>query len=91
MIYIFLYFAALQDLQGEVESFFLTVRSSKSSLVMAYGPEVMSTVIGDLWPSTTNLISLQVFNGAHNTTKSMVNVTTADGGRRKQDYKYCLI
>ncbi|KAM4744036.1 usherin isoform 3-T3 [Anableps anableps] len=70
---------SLQDLQGEVESFFLTVKSFESSLVMTYGPEVMSTVIGDLWPSTTYLISLQVFNGAHNTTKSLVNVTTADG------------
>ncbi|MEQ2312241.1 hypothetical protein AMECASPLE_028831 [Ameca splendens] len=74
---------SLQDLQGEVESFFLTVKSSKSGLLLAYGPEVMSTVISDLWPSATYLISLQVFNGAHNTTKAMVNVTTPDGGRKK--------
>uniref|UniRef100_A0A3B5QN66 Usherin n=1 Tax=Xiphophorus maculatus TaxID=8083 RepID=A0A3B5QN66_XIPMA len=70
---------SLQDLQGEVESFFLTVTSSETGPVMAYGPDVTSTVIGDLWPSTTYLISLQVFNGAHNTTKSVVYVTTADG------------
>uniref|UniRef100_A0A3B3X6F7 Usher syndrome 2A (autosomal recessive, mild) n=1 Tax=Poecilia mexicana TaxID=48701 RepID=A0A3B3X6F7_9TELE len=70
---------SLQDLQGEVESFFLTVTSSETGPVMAYGPDVTSTVIGDLWPSTTYLVSLQVFNGAHNTTKSVVYVTTADG------------
>ncbi|XP_035991625.1 usherin [Fundulus heteroclitus] len=70
---------SLQDLQGEVDSFFLTVNSSKSGLVMAYGPKVMSAVIEDLKPSTTYLISLQVFNGAHNTTKAVVNVTTSDG------------
>lgn len=66
-----------------MESFFLTVTSSETGPVMAYGPDVTSTVIRDLWPSTTYLISLQVFNGAHNTTKSVVYVTTADGGRRK--------
>ncbi|XP_015250616.1 PREDICTED: usherin-like [Cyprinodon variegatus] len=70
---------SLHDLQGEVESFFLSINSSESSPLMCYGPEVKSAVIGNLWPRTTYLISLQVFNGAHNTTKALVDVTTADG------------
>ncbi|XP_069030560.1 usherin [Embiotoca jacksoni] len=70
---------SLQDLQGQVESFFLTVESLQPSLILAFAPEIMSTVISDLWPSTTYLVSLQVSNGAHNTTKAIVNVTTADG------------
>ncbi|XP_070688414.1 usherin [Pempheris klunzingeri] len=70
---------SLQDLQGEVESYFLTVDSAQSSHVSSYPPEIISTVISDLWPSTTYLVSLQVFNGAHNTTKATVNVTTEDG------------
>uniref|UniRef100_A0A1A7W9R6 Usher syndrome 2A (Autosomal recessive, mild) n=3 Tax=Nothobranchiidae TaxID=405002 RepID=A0A1A7W9R6_9TELE len=70
---------SLQDLQGEVESFFLTVETPESSLVLTKGPEITSTVIGDLWPSTTYQVSLKVFNGAHNTTKVTDHVTTADG------------
>ncbi|KAF7657915.1 hypothetical protein LDENG_00020320 [Lucifuga dentata] len=71
---------SLQDLQGEVESYFLTVDSAHSSQTLAFPPEIISTVITDLWPSTVYLVSLQVFNGAHNTTKATVNVTTEDGG-----------
>lgn len=73
-------FSALQDLQGDVESYFLTVESAQSSQVLAFPPEIISTTISDLWPSTTYLVSLQVSNGAHNTTKALVNVTTKDGG-----------
>lgn len=73
-------FSALQDLQGEVESYFLTVESPQSSQILALAPEFTSTVISDLWPSTTYLVSLQVSNGAHNTTKAIVNITTEDGG-----------
>uniref|UniRef100_A0A3P8RYW1 Usherin n=1 Tax=Amphiprion percula TaxID=161767 RepID=A0A3P8RYW1_AMPPE len=70
---------SLQDLQGEVESYFLTVESPLPRVILALGPEIKSTVISDLWPSTTYMMSLQVSNGAHNTTKTIVNVTTADG------------
>ncbi|XP_068431767.1 usherin [Clinocottus analis] len=70
---------SLQDLQGEVESYFLTIMSSWFSQILAFPPEIMSTVISDLWPSTTYLLSVQVSNGAHNTTKATVNVTTEDG------------
>uniref|UniRef100_A0A3B4TAI5 Usherin n=1 Tax=Seriola dumerili TaxID=41447 RepID=A0A3B4TAI5_SERDU len=70
---------SLQDLQGEVESYFLTVESRQSSQILTLPPEINSAVICDLWPSTTYLVSLQVFNGAHNTTKAIVNVTTEDG------------
>ncbi|XP_070842368.1 usherin [Chaetodon trifascialis] len=70
---------SLQDLQGEVEAYFLTVESAQSSQILALPPEIISTVISDLWPSTTYLVSLQVSNGAHNTTKAVVNVTTDDG------------
>nr|XP_046239587.1 usherin [Scatophagus argus] len=69
----------LQDLQGEVESYFVTVESAQSSQILAFPPEVICTVISDLWPSTTYLVSLQVSNGAHNTTKATINVTTEDG------------
>uniref|UniRef100_A0A3Q3B8L8 Usher syndrome 2A (autosomal recessive, mild) n=1 Tax=Kryptolebias marmoratus TaxID=37003 RepID=A0A3Q3B8L8_KRYMA len=70
---------SLQDLQGEVETFFLTVESPQSSQMSAYRPEITSAVISDLWPTTTYRVSLQVFNGVHNTTKTTVNITTADG------------
>ncbi|XP_041646715.1 usherin [Cheilinus undulatus] len=70
---------SLQTLQGEVESYFLAIESAQSSQVMVLPPEILSTVITDLWPSTMYLMSLQVFNGAHNTTKATVNVTTEDG------------
>ncbi|XP_075319241.1 usherin [Odontesthes bonariensis] len=70
---------SLQDLQGEVQSFYLTVESPQPGLILAFGPKIKSTVISDLWPSTTYVVSLQVSNGAHNTTKAKVNVTTADG------------
>ncbi|XP_056269140.1 usherin isoform X3 [Pseudoliparis swirei] len=70
---------SLQDLQGEVESYFLTITSARSSQIVAFPPEITSTVISDLWPSTTYLLSVQVSNGAHNTTKATVNVTTEDG------------
>ncbi|XP_047436500.1 usherin [Mugil cephalus] len=70
---------SLQDLQGEVEYFFVTVKSPQPSLILTFAPKILSTVISDLWPSTTYLVSLHVSNGAHNTSKAMVNVTTADG------------
>ncbi|XP_030271338.1 usherin [Sparus aurata] len=70
---------SLQDLQGEVESYFLTIESPQSSQMLAFPPEIISTVICDLWPSTAYLVSLHVSNGAHNTTKALVNVTTEDG------------
>lgn len=73
-------FSALQDLQGGVESYFLTVESAQLSQILAFPPEIISTVISDLWPSITYLVSLQVSNGAHNTTKAIVHVTTEDGG-----------
>ncbi|TDH17235.1 hypothetical protein EPR50_G00006290 [Perca flavescens] len=70
---------SLQDLQGEVESYFLTIVSAQSSQILAFPCEIISTVISDLWPSTTYLLSVQVSNGAHNTSKATVNVTTEDG------------
>uniref|UniRef100_A0A4W6FW95 Usherin n=1 Tax=Lates calcarifer TaxID=8187 RepID=A0A4W6FW95_LATCA len=70
---------SLQDLQGEVESYFLKIESPKSSQILVLPPEINSTVISDLWPSATYTVSLQVSNGAHNTTKAIVNVTTEDG------------
>lgn len=78
--FFFVSFSALQDLQGEVESYFLTVESVQSRQILTFPPEIISTVISDLWPSTTYLLSVQVSNGAHNTTKATVNVTTEDGG-----------
>ncbi|KAM9860567.1 LOW QUALITY PROTEIN: usherin [Aulostomus maculatus] len=70
---------SLHELQGEVESYFVTVDSTSSRQHFFFHPEIVSTVISDLWPSSTYLVSLQVSNGAHNTTKSSVIVTTADG------------
>ncbi|KAK2854220.1 hypothetical protein Q5P01_006881 [Channa striata] len=70
---------SLHDLQGEVESYFLKIESPLSSQILSLPAEVVSTVISDLWPSTTYLVSLQVSNGAHNTTEVTVDVTTKDG------------
>ncbi|XP_071778073.2 usherin [Centroberyx gerrardi] len=70
---------SLQDLQGEVESYFLMVDSTHLSRTLAFPLGIISTVISDLWPSTAYRVSLQVSNGAHNTTTTVVNVTTKDG------------
>ncbi|CAJ1048931.1 LOW QUALITY PROTEIN: usherin [Xyrichtys novacula] len=70
---------SLQDLQGVVDAYSLTIESAQSGQDLVFPPEVLSTVITDLWPSTTYLVSLKVSNGAHNTTKATVNVTTEDG------------
>lgn len=73
-------FSALQDLQGEVESYFLSVEAALFFQNLILPPRTVSTIINGLWPSTTYLVSLQVSNGAHNTTKASVKVTTEDGG-----------
>ncbi|KAM3876945.1 usherin [Diretmus argenteus] len=70
---------SLQDLQGEVEFYFLMIDSAHISQNLTFPIGVISTVISDLWPSTTYRVSLQVSNGAHNTTRAVVNVTTKDG------------
>ncbi|XP_061735051.1 usherin isoform X2 [Nerophis ophidion] len=69
---------SLHDLQGEVESYYLAVISANSRLNLAFPSENLSTVVTDLWPMTTYTLSLHVSNGAHNTTKSIVNITTKD-------------
>lgn len=76
----FSFFPALQDLQGEVESYFLSVEAALFFQNLILPPKTVSTIISGLWPSTTYLVSLQVSNGAHNTTKASVKVTTEDGG-----------
>ncbi|XP_061670381.1 usherin isoform X4 [Syngnathoides biaculeatus] len=53
--------------------------SANSSRNFVFPPEILSTVVTNLWPQTTYTVSLHVSNGAHNTTKSIVNVTTEDG------------
>lgn len=73
-------FSALQDLQGEVESYYLTVTSDKLSRVRSFPPETSAAVIGDLWPSTVYRVLLHASNGAHNTSAAAVNATTEDGG-----------
>ncbi|XP_072320975.1 usherin [Eucyclogobius newberryi] len=70
---------SVQDLQGEVESYFVEVNSKRSSEMYTFPVNVTSTVISDLWPSTMYSVSLHVSNGAHNTTKAMINTTTEDG------------
>ncbi|XP_051920397.1 usherin isoform X1 [Hippocampus zosterae] len=70
---------SLHNLQGEVESYFLSIVSANSRQIFVFRPEILSTVVTDLWPRTTYTVALHVSNGAHNTTKSIVNVTTEDG------------
>ncbi|KAJ0056625.1 hypothetical protein NL108_010576 [Boleophthalmus pectinirostris] len=70
---------SLYDLQGEVDSYFIEVRSMRSSEMYTFPANVTSTVISDLWPSTMYSVLLHVSNGPHNTTKAMVNTTTEDG------------
>lgn len=75
-------FLALQDLQGEVESYYLTVTSDLQSRVLSFPPKTSDAVISDLWPNTAYRVSLLASNGAHNTSEAAVNVTTEDGGTR---------
>ncbi|XP_077569166.1 usherin [Stigmatopora nigra] len=70
---------SLHSLQGEVESYFLTIVSANSRQNLVFPKKILSTVVTELWPRTTHTVSLHVSNGAHNTTKSIVNVTTLDG------------
>lgn len=70
----------MQDLQGEVESYFLSLEAPLYFQNLILPPKTVSTIINGLWPSTTYRVSLQVSNGAHNTTKASVKVTTEDGG-----------
>ncbi|XP_061132682.1 usherin [Syngnathus typhle] len=70
---------SLHNLQGDVESYFLSVISANSRQTFVFPPEILSAVVTDLWPRTTYTVSIHVSNGAHNTTKSLVNVTTEDG------------
>ncbi|XP_055085949.1 usherin [Periophthalmus magnuspinnatus] len=70
---------SVHDLQGDVESYFIEVKSVRSSEMYTFSANVTSAVISDLWPSTMYSVSLHVSNGAHNTTKAMVNITTEDG------------
>ncbi|CAL8351742.1 unnamed protein product [Merluccius merluccius] len=70
---------SLHDLQGEVDFYFLTVQGANLSETLTLPPGVLSTVMGDLWPSTSYRVSLHVSNGAHNTSETVVRVTTEDG------------
>lgn len=75
-----LLFPALQDLQGSVEDYVLTVNSTQHMQTLTLDPTVTSVVISDLQPSTEYMISLTVSNGAHNITGPEINCTTLDGG-----------
>ncbi|KAJ7988957.1 hypothetical protein DPEC_G00314570 [Dallia pectoralis] len=70
---------SLQDLQGEVEMYILSIQSSLLGRTLTFPKGTVSTVIGDLRPSTHYSISLQVSNGAHNTSSAEVYSTTEDG------------
>ncbi|XP_056624652.1 usherin [Triplophysa dalaica] len=69
----------LQDLQGSVELYILTVNSAHYKQTLTLDPSVTSVVISDLQPSTKYKISLTVSNAAHNITSPEVNCTTLDG------------
>ncbi|KAK7153113.1 hypothetical protein R3I93_011118 [Phoxinus phoxinus] len=69
----------LQDLQGRVEDYILTVLSSQHRQTLALDPAVTSVVISDLQPSTAYKLCLTVSNGAHNITSPEVSCTTTDG------------
>ncbi|KAK6307053.1 hypothetical protein J4Q44_G00222010 [Coregonus suidteri] len=70
---------SLQDLQGEVELYTLRVESSHLRRTLTFPPGVDSMVIGDLQPNTRYRVSLQVSNGAYNTSNTEVYCTTEDG------------
>nr|XP_009291422.1 usherin [Danio rerio] len=69
----------LQDLQGSVEVYILTVVSDQHSQTLTLDPTVTSVFIPDLQPSTQYKLSLTVSNGPHNITSPEVNCTTTDG------------
>lgn len=77
-------FSALQDLQGNVELYFLTVSSTQQNHTLQLDPSVTSALISDLQPNTEYTLSLTVSNGAHNITSPEVTCTTADGGELKE-------
>ncbi|KAF7704133.1 hypothetical protein HF521_021205 [Silurus meridionalis] len=66
----------LQDLQGNVELYFLTLSSTQT---FKLDPSVTSVLISDLQPNNEYTFSLTVFNGAHNITSPDITCTTADG------------
>lgn len=78
--------SALQDIQGKVELYFLTVDSTQESQTLRLDPSVTSVLISDLQPNTEYTLSLTVSNGAHNITSLEVTCTTADGGELKENW-----
>ncbi|XP_069464673.1 usherin [Ambystoma mexicanum] len=69
----------LQDLQGDVEHYILSLNSSTSNKSLMLQADVNSTLISDLHASTNYELVLKVFNGAHNISSNMVHVATSDG------------
>ncbi|KAK1793453.1 hypothetical protein P4O66_011830 [Electrophorus voltai] len=69
----------LQDLQGKVELYFLTVNSTQESQTLSLDPSMTSAVISDLQPNTEYTLSLTVSNGAHNISSPEVMCTTLHG------------
>ncbi|KAM9466939.1 usherin [Clarias gariepinus] len=69
----------LQDLQGKVELYLLTVNSIQERQTLQLDPSVTSVLLSDLQPNTEYTLSLTVSNGAHNITSPEVTCITADG------------
>ncbi|XP_066526697.1 usherin [Hoplias malabaricus] len=69
----------LQDLQGKVELYFLTVNSSQGTQTLNLDPSMTSVVISDLQPNTEYSLCLTVSNGAHNISSPVLTYTTTDG------------
>lgn len=73
-------FSALQDLQGDVEYYILSLNSTADGRSLRIQADENYAVIGDLQPNTEYQIFFQVFNGAHSINSEVVQVITSDGG-----------
>ncbi|XP_062863133.1 usherin [Trichomycterus rosablanca] len=69
----------VQDLQGEVDQYYITVSSQQQSQTLSLEPSATSALLSDLQPNTEYTFTLTVSNGAHNITSPEVTGTTADG------------
>ncbi|XP_065600248.1 usherin [Cyrtonyx montezumae] len=69
----------LQDLQGDVEYYILSLNSTADGRSLRIQDDENYMVIGDLQPNTEYQIFFQVFNGAHSIDSEVVHVITSDG------------
>ena len=72
----------LQELQGEVVTYYIDYRWASGYVSLEYQPGVVSDILDDLDPNTQYEFKQTIFNGAYNITSPPAFAETYDGGMR---------